>query len=61
MSIKTQEINEFFNEDLSEMTKNNNNEINSNENKEPDSSRSSLDWEKINYFSDSENLKQSFF
>ena len=63
MSIKTQEINEFFNEDLSEMTKNNNNELNSKENKEPDSSRSSLDLEKINYFavlSDNENLKQNF-
>ena len=64
MSIKNQEINEFFNEDLSEMNKNNiNNETNINEKKDPDSSRSSLNLEKINYFadlSDNENLKQNF-
>ena len=53
MSIKNQEINEFFNEDLSEMNKNNiNNETNINEKKDPDSSRSSLNLEKINYFAD---------
>ena len=67
MSIVSQEINEFFNEDLSEKNKNNNNthnnDSNNNEKKGPDSSRSSLDLEKINYFavlSDNENLKQNF-
>ncbi len=67
MSIKSQEINEFFNEDLSEINKKNEKlnqeQINANDNKEPDSSRSSLDLEKINYFavlSDNENLKQNF-
>jgi chromate transport protein ChrA len=67
MSILSQEINEFFTEDLSEKNKNNNNmpndESNNNDKKEPDSSRSSLDLEKINYFailSDNENLKQNF-
>ena len=67
MNINNQEINDFFNEDLSEMNKNNNksknNDLNSNGKKGPDSSRSSLDLEKINYFadlSDNENLKQNF-
>ena len=67
MNIEIQEINEFFNEDLSEANKNNKNlnksQSNANEKKEPDSSRSSLDLEKINYFavlSDNENLKQNF-
>ena len=67
MKIERQEINEFFNEDLSKMNKNNINseniESNENDKKNPDSSRSSLDLEKINYFSnltDNENLKQNF-
>lgn len=67
MSIHSEEINEFFKEDLSEMNHNNNNlnnpRSNSNEKKESDSSRSSLDLEKINYFAvltDNENLKQNF-
>ena len=67
MSTKSQEINEFFNEDLSESNKKNpkinQDQSNSNDNKELESSRSSLDLEKINYFavlSDNENLKQNF-
>ena len=64
MSIKNQEINEFFNEDLSQMNKNNiNNETNINGKKDQDSLRSSLNLEKINYFTDlkdNENLKQNF-
>lgn len=67
MSILTQEINEFFDEDLYEKNKSKNNNDNNKENKlekkDSDSSRSSLDLEKINYFavlSDNENLKQNF-
>ena len=63
MSNKNLEINEFFNVDLSEMNKTDNNESKSNKKQDPDSSRSSLDLEKINYFaflSDNENLKQNF-
>ena len=69
MSIKTEEVNDFFNEDLYEKNQSNNNNININspennlEKKESNSSRSSLDLEKINYFavlSDNENLKQNF-
>ena len=69
MSIPSQEINEFFKEDLYEKNKLNDNKNNkkANENnlekKDSDSSRSSLDLEKINYFavlSDNENLKQNF-
>ena len=69
MSIKTEEVNDFFNEDLYEKNQSNNNNINLNspennlEKKESNSSRSSLDLEKINYFavlSDNENLKQNF-
>ena len=67
--ITSQEINDFFSEDLYEKNKSNNNKNNKkfNENnlekKDSDSSRSSLDLEKINYFavlSDNENLKQNF-
>ena len=69
MSIKTQEINDFFNEDLYEKNKSTNNINNTNnfenklEKKESNSTRSSIDLEKINYFavlSDNENLKQNF-
>ena len=67
MSILTQEINEFFDEDLYEKNKSKNNNDDNKENKlekkDSDSSRSSLDLEKINYFavlSDNENLKQNF-
>ena len=65
MSIKTQEINDFFNEDLLAKNHNDNNSDinNSQDKKEPDSSRSSLDLEKMNYFailSDNENLKKNF-
>ena len=69
MSIKSQEINDFFNEDLFEKNKSNKTNIELNtqnnklEKKDSDSSRSSLDLEKINYFavlSDNENLKQNF-
>ena len=65
MSFKTQEINNFFNEDLLAKNHNDNNSDinNSQDKKEPDSSRSSLDLEKMNYFailSDNENLKKNF-
>ena len=67
MSILSQEINEFFDEDLYEKNKskniNDNNKENKLKKKDSDSSRSSLDLEKINYFavlSDNENLKQNF-
>ena len=69
MSFKSQEMNEFFKEDLYEknnsiINKDNNvPQENNLEKKELDSSRSSLDLEKINYFailSDNENLKQNF-
>ena len=66
MSIQSEEVNDFFNEDLTKKfdNKNNNQENNGeNNNKEVDSTRSSLDLEKINYFavlSDNENLKQNF-
>ena len=69
MSINSQEINDFFSEDLYEKNKSYNDKNNTNtkenklEKKESDSSRSSLDLEKINYFavlSDNENLKQNF-
>ena len=69
MSFKSQEMNEFFKEDLYEKNNsiiNKDNNIpqeNNLEKKELDSSRSSLDLEKINYFailSDNENLKQNF-
>lgn len=69
MSINSQEINDFFSEDLYEKNKSINNKNGKNnpenklEKKESDSSRSSLDLEKINYFavlSDNENLKQNF-
>ena len=68
MSIKNDEMSEFFNEDLYEKySSTNTNILNPNENinprKDTDSSRSSLDLEKISYFavlSDNENLKQNF-
>ena len=68
MSIKNDEMSEFFNEDLYEKySSTNTNILNTNENinprKDTDSSRSSLDLEKISYFavlSDNENLKQNF-
>ena len=69
MSFKSQEMNEFFKEDLYEknnsiINKDNNVPQDNNlEKKELNSSRSSLDLEKINYFailSDNENLKQNF-
>ena len=69
MSINNQEIDDFFSEDLYEKNKSYNDKNNANtqenklEKKESDSSRSSLDLEKINYFavlSDNENLKQNF-
>ena len=69
MSINNQEIDDFFSEDLYEKNKSYNDKNNTNtqenklEKKESDSSRSSLDLEKINYFavlSDNENLKQNF-
>jgi trans-2-enoyl-CoA reductase len=69
MSFKSKEMNEFFKEDLYEKNNsiiNKDNNIpqeNNLEKKELDSSRSSLDLEKINYFailSDNENLKQNF-
>ena len=69
MSFKSQEMTEFFEEDLYEKNNSINNkdnnipQENNLEKKELDSSRSSLDLEKINYFailSDNENLKQNF-
>ena len=69
MSINSQEIDDFFNEDLYEKNKSINNKDNINnpdnkfQKKDSDSSRSSLELEKINYFanlSDNENLKQNF-
>jgi chromate transport protein ChrA len=69
MSINNQEIDDFFSEDLYEKNKSYNDKNNTNtqenklEKKESNSSRSSLDLEKINYFavlSDNENLKQNF-
>ena len=62
MSINSQEATDFFNEDLYEKNKSKTDNNNA-EKKESDSTRTSLDLEKINYFavlSDNENLKQNF-
>ena len=62
MSINSQEATDFFNEDLYEKKKSKTDNNNA-EKKESDSTRTSLDLEKINYFavlSDNENLKQNF-
>ena len=62
MSINSQEATDFFNEDLYEKNKSKIDNNNA-EKKESDSTRTSLDLEKINYFavlSDNENLKQNF-
>ena len=63
MSINSQEATDFFNEDLYEKNKSKTDNNNNAEKKESDSTRTSLDLEKINYFavlSDNENLKQNF-
>ena len=62
MSINSQEATDFFNEDLYEKNKSKTDNNNA-EKKESDSTRTSLDLERINYFavlSDNENLKQNF-
>ena len=62
MSINSQEATDFFNEDLYEKNKSKTDNNNA-EKKESDSTRTSLDLEKINYFavlSDNENLKHNF-